>query len=270
MNIQNIPREDLTVKRAFVPKLDLLMSNDYPNIEAKLLAYYLEKLNHPSMADFFRNDKDGDLHIRTAQGMFGKEDITKEERSKAKTLNFSIIYGGGIPTLLRQGVAKDAKEALSLLRAFHDAWPGIGWESRQKEAAPGTLVWHIKKQVEKRTTPDEPGYIETLWGRQLHPRSLHSALNALLQGCAADLIKWACIEVHKYLMDAQMESHITNVIHDDILMDVVEDELPILAREVPTLMTYLPVQELVPIRPEPEVSYTNWAEKEAYDLQRVA
>lgn len=260
MNVQNIPRDDKVVKQAFVPKLDALFYADYPNIELKLLAYYLNNIGHPSMAEAFRGGVD--LHIRTAAGVFGVEEanVTDEQRQVGKKLNFSIVYGGGIPTLIRQGVAEDAHAALDLLRGFHGAWPGIGWESRQREAEPGTLIWWIKKRLGDR------GYVTTLWGRHLHPRSLHSALNALIQGCAADLMKWALIEVHDWTVEAQIRSHLINVVHDEVQMDAAKDELPILAVKVPVLMTYGPVEGVVPIKPEPDVSYTTWADKEPYQV----
>lgn len=262
MNVLNIPRDDKAVKTAFIPKLDALLSFDYSNIEAKLLAYYLNALGHDSMADYFTNDPNPDLHVRTAMGMYDvekPEDVTKEQRQYAKTNNFSIIYGGGIPTLIKQGVAKDAKEAIELLRRFHNAWPGIGWESKQRQSDTGTLVWFIKKRLEER------GYLTTLWGRHLHPRSLHSAPNALIQGCCADLMKWAMIQVHDWLKEQDMQSHMINVVYDDIVMDVATDEIDILAKKVPLLMTYQPIEDVVPITPEPEISYTNWANKEPYE-----
>lgn len=266
MNVQNIPREDKVVKAAFVPKLDAFLFCDYPNIEAKLLSFYLEKIGHPSMADFFREDPDGDLHIKTAMGMYGKpaELITELERQAGKRCNFSIIYGGGIPTLIEQGVAPDAKGALEVLRRYHNAWPGIGWHSKRRPAEPDTLNGRIIGRVQER------GYITTLWGRHLHPRAEHAALNALIQGCAADLIKWAHIQVHRYLKENDLRSHLVNNVHDELMMDVAKEELPLLATRVPDLMTYQPVEDLVPIRPGPDVSWTTWADKEPYDLKEAA
>jgi DNA polymerase I len=243
-----------------VPKLDALFFADYPNIELKLLAWYLDQIGFPEMADYFRNDPDPDLHVRTAAGMYGVEiaEVTDAQRQVGKRLNFSIVYGGGVPTLLRQGAAKDAPEALEMLRAFHSAWPGIGWESKQREADPGTLFWVIKERLNER------GYITTLWGRHLHPRSLHSSLNALIQGCAADLMKWALNEVHQWLSDNELQSHLVNMVHDELIMDALKSELSLLATNVPDLMTYELLQAVVPIRPEPDVSYTTWADKIPY------
>lgn len=254
MNVQNIPRDDLVVKRAFIPKLDAFVSSDYPNIELKLLAYYLDGIGDPRMAEAFRNGMD--LHKVTAAGIYrvAVEDVTDEQRQVGKKLNFSIVYGGGIPTLIRQGVAKDGKEANNLLKAFHGAWPAIGWEGMYKDANPGTLIYYIKKRVEKN------GYITTLWGRHLHPKAMHAALNNLCQGCAADLMKWACVEVWKWTEKNDLQSHIVNVVHDDLIMDVTKSELELVTETVPDLMTYAKIADVVPIRPEPVVSFNTWAE----------
>ena len=254
MNIQTIPRQDKVVKAAFVPKLDALMAFDYPNIELKLLAFYLESIGWPSMADVFREGRD--LHTETAAGVLGKDpkDITDDERQEnGKVPNFSIVYGGGMPTIMQQ-LDMTAPQALAFLRAYHAQWPGIGWATKSRPADHGTLIHSIQSRVNER------GYITTLYGRHLHPRSMHSALNALCQGCAADLIKWAMVRVDDSLKLHGMRSHIVNMVHDDLLLDVAADEAAVIAASVPEWMTDERIQSVVPIKPEPEISYTNWAE----------
>lgn len=258
MNIQTMPRKDKVVKAAFVPKLDAFMAFDYPNIELKLLAFYLESVGWPSMADVFRAG--ADLHLETAAGVLGKpaDTLTDAERQDyGKVPNFSIVYGGGMPTIMSQ-LNFTAPEALAFLRAYHAKWPGIGWESKRRPADHGTLVAGIKERVNTR------GYITTLYGRHLHPRSMHSALNALCQGCAADLIKWAMVQVDDSLKYHGMRSHIANMVHDDLLLDCVAEEIPALAASVPQWMTDPRIQAVVPIVPEPEISFTNWAEMAPY------
>lgn len=266
MNIQTIPREQKSVKKSFYPKLDAFLSLDYPNIELKLLGYYLDALGYPSMVETFRGG--ADLHVRTASGIFGKQEsaVTDIERQTGKTLNFSIVYGGGMPTLLRQGVASDPKQALDILRKFHSAWPGIGWQTKRQKANHGTLAWWIDKRLVER------GYITTLWGRHLHPRSDHAALNALVQGCAADLMKWALVNVHRELQQRKMKSHLVVTVHDNAVLDCAASELEFLAEHVPDWMTYKEVQNIVPIRPAPEVSYDSWADLKAWErtIPRVA
>lgn len=242
------------MKRAFRPKLDAFLSLDYPNIELKLLAYYLTTLGFPSMAEAFRGG--ADLHVRTASGVYGidEADVTDAQRQTGKRLNFSIVYGGGMPTLIRQGVASDANEALQLLRGFHGAWPGIGWQRKNAEAAHGTMAWHIQRRISQR------GYIATLWGRHLRPAGAHKALNALVQGCAADLMKWALNNVHRKLKEGGFKSHLVLTVHDNAMLDCVDRELGELAEVVPGWMTYDPVEAVVPITPDPEVSWETWAD----------
>jgi len=109
MNVQNIPRSQKDVKRAFEPKLDAFLFFDYKAIEVRLLAYYLSRgINDNSLANEINNG--ADPHLVTAQGLYASERITDDQRQVGKTLNFSIIYGGGTPTIMRQlGLALPAR-----------------------------------------------------------------------------------------------------------------------------------------------------------------
>ena len=258
MNVQNIPRSDKTVKEAFMPKLDGLLFFDYPGIELKMLAWYMEQIGHPSMAEVFRQG--ADLHKRTAAGLFGvpEEKVTDEQRQTAKVVNFSIVYGGGVPTLIQQGVVKDGKAAMNMLKRYHSTWPGIGWQTRRSPAKVGTLAWRLDQRIKSRE------YITTLWGRHLHPHSEHVRINCLCQGCAADLLKFALVKVHTFLKDHDMKSHLVNTVHDEVSIDFVQEELSTLLHVVPILMDYEPLGSVVPIRPEPDISYTTWADKVPY------
>lgn len=260
MNLQTIPRSDKTVKKCFVPKYDALLFADYPNIELKLLAFYLESIGFPSMADVFRAG--GDLHRVTASGLMGipQDALTDNQRQVGKRLNFSIVYGGGMPTIMLQ-LGIEAPEALGLLTNFHRTWPGIGWATKKKPALEGTLIWHILNECRN---PQRKGYITTLYGRHLHPKEDHAALNNLCQGCAADLMKWAMVETDRELKAAGLRAHIVNMVHDELILDVPAEELPYVAAHLPDWMTDPRIEAVVPIRPECEVSYTTWAEKEPY------
>lgn len=252
MNYQNIPRSDKVIKRAFVPKLDALIFCDYQQIELRLLAYYMSELGDPSMADVIKAGED--LHTQSAIGALQlTRPPTDEERQVGKTLNFSIVYGGGCPTLMRQ-LGITYQEARAILDAYHARWPGIG------------LVQHtINTRLEER------GYITTLWGRHLHPESEHKALNALVQGCAADLMKSALVNVHRNLTTpgAPFESHLVSVIHDELILDAVMDEVPVLATRVPEWMVDERVNAVVPIGVDVEWTTTNWAEKRPYERSEL-
>lgn len=244
MNVQNIPRSQKDVKRAFEPKFDAFLFFDYKAIEVRLLAYYLAKgINDTSLADEIRNGMDP--HLETAKGLFAKTNISDEERQVGKTLNFSIIYGGGTPTIMRQ-LGVDYKEAKRLRDAYHETRPGIQ-----------------KLNAKIATTLEERKYITNLYGRRLHVDEPHKALNALIQGSAADLMRASVVRVDEYLNN--YASHIVNVIHDEIMLDVVLAEANEIVYNVPRLMVNELVHDVVPIEVDCEVSTATWADKEAYN-----
>lgn len=250
MNFQNIPRKDKVIKRAFIPKLDALFFFDYKQIEMVLLSYYMAKLGDRSMADVL-SDERTDLHTESAAAALGiSGELSDEQRQIGKVLNFSLVYGGGRPTIMRQ-LDVTWPQAGKLLAGFHRRWPGIS-----------IVQDGIKKQVESR------GYITTLWGRHLHPESPHKALNALVQGCAADLMRTSLVDVHSYARASGWGSHLVSTIHDEVILDVCESEYDVVASEVPRLMDHPPVSAVVPVRVDVEWSTTNWAEKGPYLLQK--
>lgn len=241
--MQNVPRGDKTIKRAFIPKLDAFMFFDYKAIEVRVLAYYLAiAIDDTTLAEEINNNLDP--HLETAKGLFPGQAITDEMRNIGKTCNFSIIYGAGVPRLM-EAFHLDYEEARQLLNAYHEHRPGI-------------------KILQKKImdTLKERGYIRTLWNRRLRPIEAHKALNALIQGCSADLIRHATHEVHHGLKP--YSSHIVNLIHDEIMIDATNDELDFLSIQVPEWMKDATIQEHVTIDVDCEVSYTTWADKESY------
>lgn len=245
MNLQNIPRADKTVKRAFVPKLDAFLFFDYQQIELRLLAYYMACLGDYSMAQAIKDGKD--LHTESSMAALHLDrEPTDEERQVGKVLNFSIVYGGGRPTIMRQ-LDLEWKEAGIILSNYHRRWPGI------------QLVGNTIQQ-----TIDQRGYIKTLWGRHLHPESQHKALNALVQGCAADLMKAGLVKVHRWLDENVSDSHLVLTIHDELVLDAAYREVPLLVGNVPELMSHPPVDAVVPIGVDAEISTTTWADKTSY------
>jgi DNA polymerase-1 len=225
--------------------LDALFFFDYKQIEMLLLAYYMNVLGDSSMVDAIKSGKD--LHTESAMGALGlSREPTDAERQIGKTLNFSLVYGGGQPTIMRQ-LDLEWSEAGKLLRGFHKRWPGIK-----------ILVNAIHRQQDKQ------GYIKTLWGRHLHPESKHKALNALVQGCAADLMRSSLVKTHRYFTEQGYKSHLVSTIHDEIILDVCEDEYRLVSMNVPKLMDHEPVSRVVPIGVDTEWSTTNWAEKEPF------
>jgi DNA polymerase-1 len=245
MNVQNIPRTQKDVKRAFVPKLDAFLFFDYKAIEVRLLAYYLARgIGDYSLATEI--NEGADPHRVTAEGLYNKTSISDEERQVGKTLNFSIIYGGGTPTIMRQ-LGVDFTEARRLLKAYHDTRPGIK-----------VLNESIAETLKER------GHIQGLYGRQLHIEESHKALNALIQGSAADLMRDAVVRVDKILY-SKYATHIVNIVHDEIILDADKNEIPELVNIIPTLMGNKILQEYVSIDTDCEISWTSWADKEEYN-----
>lgn len=245
MNFQNIPRSDKVIKEGFVPKLDAFLFFDYEQIELRMLAFYMASIGDFSMAQAIREGKD--LHVESAAGALRiTRTLTDDERQIGKTLNFSMVYGGGRPTLVRQ-LGLSWNEAGTLLRNFHAKWPGINL---------------VQLAIQKRIA--ERGYITTLWGRHLRPESDHKALNALVQGCSADLMRAALVKVHEKLELHALDSHLVSTIHDELIIDATRKEIPLLVQGVPVLMDDARVSGVVPIGVDVEYSETTWAGKHSY------
>lgn len=284
MNYQNIPRDDKVVKRAFVPKLDAFLFYDYEQIELRMLAFYMSGFGDTTMTDAIKEGKD--LHSESAIGALRLAgDPSDTERQVGKTLNFSMVYGGGKPTLVRQ-LGLDWGEAGQLLNNFHSKWPGIRLVQhgirvqllkRGLGYSTGRATDELYRASKTRGGVSElvevavrgGGYITTLWGRHLHPESDHKALNALVQGCSADLMRNALINVHRYLTQGEMESHLVSVVHDEVILDARDEEIPELACEIPALMDYEPVSRVVPIGTDMEWSRTSWADKQSYREEHI-
>jgi DNA polymerase-1 len=233
------------VKRAFKPKLDAFLFFDYKAIEVRLLGYYLAAaIGDHSLATEINNGSDP--HTITAQGLYDKPVVTEEERQVGKTLNFSIIYGGGTKTIMMQ-LGVPFKEARRLLYAYHQTRPGIKV---------------LNEQIAE--TLNSKGYISNLYGRRLHVDTEHKALNALIQGSAADLMRDSVVKVDKHL-SSKYASHIVNIVHDEIVIDADKNEVNEIVTQIPSLMGNKTVSKYVSIGTDCEISYTNWAEKKEYN-----
>ena len=139
------------------------------------------------------------------------------------------------------------KEARRLLNAYHTTRPGIKI---------------LNEQIAQ--TLNSRGYISNLYGRRLHVETEHKALNALIQGSAADLMRDSVVRVDKHL-SSKYASHIVNIVHDEIVIDADKAEVNKLFTIIPTLMGNKTVAKYVNISTDCEISYTNWAEKEEYN-----
>lgn len=248
MNIQNIPRADKTVKTAFRPKLDALLFMDYSNVELRILGYYLAvALKDYSLVDEFADG--ADIHRITAGRIYGKnpEDVSDDERQAGKVLMFSLCYGGGVPTLQRQGVVGSYLEGKKLVASFHESRPGI------------------KKLADKLVESNQSkGYIRLIDGSRLHPQDDHKTLNALIQGTGAVIMRHGFVKIYKHLSRAGFRSHLVNVVHDEFQIDTARSELYSVIEIVPKLMTFQKIHDIVPLETSIEISYTNWAAKKEW------
>lgn len=241
----------------FVPKLGAFSFFDYQKIEPRMLAYYLAVapgIRDDQLARVIREGKD--VYREIVAPMFGKTpaDLEEEEYQRGKIQFLSLMYGGGINTLMEQfGITR--KEAKGVLNSFREAWPSIQ-----------DLQESLLATVNKR------GYIKTPWGRHLHLEQYgeHKLLNKLIQGSAADLMKASLLKIDAYLYTERgnalpPRSHMVSVIHDEIIFDGPEDEVEALHGVIPMLMDDERISAVVPIGVDHEVSTTNWAEKTEYE-----
>jgi DNA polymerase-1 len=220
-NLQNIPvrtERGKEIRKAFIPGSPegIIVSADYSQIELRIMAH-LSCDEH--LVQAFREGRD--VHAATAAKIFGVpvEEVTREQRGRAKTANFGIMYG--ISSFgLAQRLGMGRKEAKALIDDYFRSFPAI-------ESYIQTCMEFAR----------ENGYVETLFGRRRYlpeitasnatVRALaeRNAVNAPIQGTAADIIKLAMIEVDKRLADAGLRSRMVLQIHDELMFDAYPEEL---------------------------------------------
>jgi len=231
-NLQNIPirtERGKEIRKAFVPSTEnhVLVSADYSQVELRIVA---AMANDDNMIQAFLNQED--IHAATASQVYGVplKEVTKEQRRYAKTVNFGILYGMsafGLADRLHipQG------EARQLISDYNNSFPKI-------EQFMNEIVLFAR----------ENGYVETLLSRRRYIRDINSgngmlrkaaernAINAPIQGTAADVIKIAMIRIHKELKNRNLKTKMVLQVHDELVFDVPMDELETIALIVPTFM----------------------------------
>jgi len=218
-NLQNIPirtAQGREIRKAFVPRSanHVLVAADYSQVELRIAAAMSEE---QGLIEAFQ--KGEDIHAATAAKVFGVplDDVSREQRSQAKAVNFGILYGQGAFGLAENlGISR--KEAKAIIEAYHSQFSGL-------EAFTQTCVAEAR----------EAGYATTLLGRRRPLPDIHSnnavvrafaernAVNTPIQGSAADIIKVAMIEVDREMKG--MESKLIMQVHDELVVDAVESEL---------------------------------------------
>ncbi len=231
-NLQNIPirtERGRQVRKAFIPRDEnyTLLAADYSQIELRIIAALSEEDN---MINAFKNGED--IHASTASKVFGVpiNEVTREQRSNAKTVNFGIIYGVSAFGLSNQTdlSRSDAKE---LIDTYYKTYP--------------KLRNYISEQVD---FAREHGYVQTVLGRRRYLSDINSrnavvrgaaernAVNAPIQGSAADIIKIAMIHIHRKLEEGNYKTKMLLQVHDELVFDVYKTELEAIKKLVKTEM----------------------------------
>ena len=230
-NLQNIPirtDEGREIRRAFIADPgQVLLSADYSQIELRLIADQSGDIN---MVEAFLSGED--IHRATAAKIYHipLQDVTDDQRRHAKTANFGIIYGISAFGLASR-LAIPRAEAKALIDGYMEAYPGV------KE--------YMDKSIERARND---GFVTTVEGRKRYLPDIHSrnavvrgyaernAINAPLQGSAADIIKIAMIAIYKSLKEKGLKSRMLLQVHDELVFNVYPDELPALQQIVATEM----------------------------------
>ncbi len=220
-NLQNIPirtERGREVRKAFVPRDEnyLLLSADYSQIELRIIAALSEEEN---MIKAFQQGED--IHASTAAKVFNVplEEVTREQRSNAKTVNFGIIYGVSAFGLSNQtGLSRG--DAKALIETYYETYP--------------KLRDFIDSQI---NFARENGYVETVMGRRRYLKDINAgnhmvrsgaernAVNAPIQGSAADIIKVAMINIHEKFQQKDYQSKMLLQVHDELVFDIHKSEL---------------------------------------------
>src|SRR5688500_4358623 len=220
-NLQNVPvrtERGREIRKAFIPRdaNHILLSDDYSQIELRIVAAIS---GDPAMCEAFRLNKD--IHTATASKVYGvdESEVTKEQRYKAKSVNFGIIYGQGAFGLADNlGISRT--EAKQIIDNYKKEFPGI------QRYMDDTINF-----------ARENGYVETLMGRKRWLRDINSAnftvrgfaernaINSPIQGTAADMIKLAMQKVHAAMKKAKMQSRMILQVHDELVFDAVKSEV---------------------------------------------
>ncbi len=230
-NLQNIPirtEEGRRIRQAFIaPKNYSLLAADYSQIELRIMAHIS---GDKGLLKAFADDQD--IHQATAAEVFDVEpdDVSDDQRRSAKAINFGLIYGMSAFGLAKQ-LNISRGEAASYVELYFERYPGVHEYMEQT-----------------RELAREQGYVETVFGRRLYLPEIkarqaqrrqyaeRSAINAPMQGTAADVIKLAMLAVDKWLTDAEIDARIIMQVHDELVLEIPTAEAQQIATEVSSLM----------------------------------
>ena len=264
-NLQNIPsRGELgkEIKKMFIPSNNgwYILQADYSQVELRISA--IETLDKTMIAAY---KEFGDLHVTTAKEVLGKSTITKEDRNKAKPVNFGLIYLQSAKGFVKYakksyGITFTLSEAESIIKKFFNTYRGL-------------TPWHNKTiQFVKKY-----GYAINLFGRKRLIANINStdgytrgaaerqSVNFPIQSVPAEMMVLSLYYVNKFLKDKGMKSKIINTVHDSMILECPPEELQTTARIVKTIMENIPTpfEKIIPIVADLEYGF-NWGELESF------
>lgn len=252
-NLQNIPirtAEGRRIRQAFVASPGYkLLAADYSQIELRIMAHLAKD---EGLLHAFRNDLD--VHRATAAEVFGValEDVTTDQRRSAKAINFGLIYGMSAFGLAKQ-IGVDRKQSQDYIDRYFARYPGV-----------------LAYMERTRAQAAEQGFVETLFGRRLYLPDINAknpalrkgaertAINAPMQGTAADIIKRAMVNVDNWLSESGLDARVILQVHDELVLEVREDLVEQVKDEIRTHMSNA-AQLDVPLVVEAGVG-SNWDE----------
>jgi DNA polymerase-1 len=217
-NLQNIPirtAEGRRIRQAFVAAPGYrLLAADYSQIELRIMAHLAKD---EGLLHAFQNDLD--VHRATAAEVFGVElaQVTTDQRRSAKAINFGLIYGMSAFGLAKQ-IGVDRKQSQAYIDRYFAQYPGV-----------------LEYMERTRAQAAEQGYVETLFGRRLYVPDINAknpalrrgaertAINAPMQGTAADIIKRAMVAVDNWLAESGLDARVILQVHDELVLEVRED-----------------------------------------------
>jgi DNA polymerase-1 len=226
-NLQNIPirtAEGRRIRQAFVaPKGYKLLAADYSQIELRIMAHLAKD---EGLLHAFRNDLD--VHRATAAEVFGVElpEVTNDMRRSAKAINFGLIYGMSAFGLAKQ-IGVDRKQSQAYVDRYFARYPGV-----------------LDYMERTRTQAAEQGFVETIFGRRLYLPDINAknqalrkgaermAINAPMQGTAADIIKRAMVAVNGWLDNSGLDARVILQVHDELVLEVREDLVEQISKDI--------------------------------------